>query len=100
GSTRRRALAPDFLFQNATLCLLLSLIAVHNKPRSVIIVSNNFGIWPTNRALKFAKLAAIAVVQIVWVSGTCAGETKYELKPISRPGATGAVALDYFAYDR
>ena len=24
----------------------------------------------------------------------------YELKPIALPGATGAVALDYFAYDR
>src|SRR5437879_7309279 len=53
-----------------------------------------------NRALKFAQLAAIAVVQIVWVSGTCAGDTKYELKPISLTGATGAVALDCFAYDR
>jgi hypothetical protein len=24
----------------------------------------------------------------------------YEVKPIALPGATGAVALDYFAYDR
>jgi len=53
-----------------------------------------------NRALKFAQVAAIAVIQIVWASGARAAETKYALKPISLPGATGAVALDYFAYDR
>jgi len=53
-----------------------------------------------NRALKFAQVAAIAVIQIVWVSGACAADTKYELKPINLAGATGAVALDYFAYDR
>src|SRR5438552_5033340 len=53
-----------------------------------------------NRALKFAQVAAIAVIQIVWVSCACAADTEYELKPISLPGATGAVALDYFAYDR
>jgi len=53
-----------------------------------------------NRALKFAQVAAIAVIQIVWVSGACAADTRYELKPINLPGATGTVALDYFAYDR
>ena len=53
-----------------------------------------------NRAFKFAQVAAIAVIQIVWISGACAADTKYELKPINLPGATGAVALDYFAYDR
>src|SRR5207248_1393 len=53
-----------------------------------------------NRALKFAQVAAIAVMQIVWVSCACAADTEYELKPINLPGATGAVALDYFAYDR
>src|SRR5438046_10306667 len=53
-----------------------------------------------NRALKFAQVAAIAVSQNVWVSCACAADTEYELKPISLPGATGAVALDYFAYDR
>jgi len=52
-----------------------------------------------NRAFKFARVAAIAVIQIVWISGACAADTKYELKPINLPGATGAVALDYFAYD-
>jgi DNA-binding beta-propeller fold protein YncE len=53
-----------------------------------------------NRALKFAQVAAIAVIQIVWVSGACAADTKYELKRINLPGATGTVTLDYFAYDR
>src|SRR5437762_1905429 len=53
-----------------------------------------------NRALKFAQVAAIAVIQIVWVSCACAVDTEYELKPINLPGATGAVALDYFTYDR
>jgi DNA-binding beta-propeller fold protein YncE len=53
-----------------------------------------------NRALKFAQVAAIAVIQIVWASGACAVDTEYELKPINLPGANGAVALDYFAYDR
>jgi len=41
---------------------------------------------------------------MVWASGAAteprAAESAYELKPISLPGATGAVALDYFAYDR
>src|SRR5206468_5099242 len=75
-----------------------------NKPRSVLIVSNNFGIWPMNRALKFARVGAIASIQIVWASGAImkarAADTNYELKPITLPGATGTVALDYFAYDR
>jgi DNA-binding beta-propeller fold protein YncE len=53
-----------------------------------------------NRAMKFAQVAAIAVIQIVWGSGACAADTKYELKPINLAGATGAVALDYLAYDR
>src|SRR6266478_2595822 len=52
-----------------------------------------------NRALKFAQVAAIAAIQIVWVSCACAADTEYELKPINLPGATGTVALDYFAYD-
>jgi len=57
-----------------------------------------------NRALKFAKVGAIASIQIVWASGAImkarAADSNYELKPISLPGASGAVALDYFAYDR
>jgi DNA-binding beta-propeller fold protein YncE len=51
--------------------------------------------------LKFVKVSAIALIQIILASGASrAGDTKYELKPIMLPGATGAVALDYFAYDR
>jgi DNA-binding beta-propeller fold protein YncE len=57
-----------------------------------------------NRALKFAKVGAIASIQIVLASvaaiETRAADSNYELKPISLPGAAGAVALDYFAYDR
>jgi DNA-binding beta-propeller fold protein YncE len=57
-----------------------------------------------NRRLKFAKVGAIAVIQIALASATpieaSAADTNYELKPISLPGANGVVALDYFAYDR
>ena len=49
---------------------------------------------------KFAKVSAVALIQIIWVSVGSAADTKYELKPINLPGASGAVALDYFAYDR
>src|SRR5881394_4606348 len=50
--------------------------------------------------MNFVKVGVIAVIQIVWTSGVNAAETNYELKRINLPGATGAVALDYFAYDR
>src|SRR3989475_12051142 len=97
-------LAPDSSYRNETLCSSLCHTVARNKPRSVLIVSNNFGIWPMNRALKFARVGAIASIQIVWASGAimkaCAADSNYELKPISLPGASGAVALDYFAYDR
>ena len=49
---------------------------------------------------KFAKVSAVALIQIIWASVAHAADTNYELKPISLPGATGTVALDYFAYDR
>jgi DNA-binding beta-propeller fold protein YncE len=49
--------------------------------------------------VKFINFAAVALIQIVWVSGADAADTNYELKPISLPGATGTIALDYFAYD-
>src|SRR6266513_1399989 len=98
------ALGPGFLFRNETLCSSLCHTVARNKPRSVLIVSNNFGIWPMNRALKFAMVGAIASIQIVWASGAImkarAADSNYELKPISLLGASGAVALDYFAYDR
>ena len=50
------------------------------------------------------KSAVIALIQIALVSATAsqvgAADTTYELEPINLPGATGTVALDYFAYDR
>src|SRR5205807_9659164 len=53
-----------------------------------------------SRSSKFAKVSAVALIQIIWASVAHAADTNYELKPIGLPGATGAVALDYFAYDR
>src|SRR6059058_3506162 len=53
-----------------------------------------------SRSSKFAKVGAVALIQIIWASVAHAADTNYELKPISLPGATGTVALDYFAYDR
>jgi len=53
-----------------------------------------------SRSSKFVKVSAVALIQIVWASVAHAADTNYELKPISLPGATGTVALDYFAYDR
>src|SRR2546427_11492527 len=53
-----------------------------------------------SRSSKFAKVSAIALIQIIWASVGHAADTNYELKAISLPGASGAVALDYFAYDR
>src|SRR5213595_3481276 len=50
--------------------------------------------------MNFVKVGVIALIQIVWTSGVNAADTNYELKPINLPGATGTVALDYFAYDR
>src|SRR6266481_9593447 len=56
------------------------------------------------RALKFAVVCAVVSIQMIWVLGAAIeprpAESAYELKPISLPGTTGAVALDYFAYDR
>ena len=59
----------------------------------------SYAYFSLRRGLKFGKLVAIALIQIVWGSSVGAADTNYELKPISLPGATGAVALDYFAYD-
>src|SRR5206468_1955175 len=56
-----------------------------------------------NRGLKFTKVGVIAFIHVVLTSSATtearAADSNYELKPISLPGATGAVALDYFAYD-
>jgi DNA-binding beta-propeller fold protein YncE len=53
--------------------------------------------------MRFAIVCAVVSIQMLWALGAVelrAAESGYELKPISLPGATGAVALDYFAYDR
>src|SRR2546430_6416674 len=54
--------------------------------------------------LGFATAAAIALMEIALDSGTATedgtADINYEVKPIILPGATGAVALDYFAHDR
>ena len=50
--------------------------------------------------MKFRNFAVVALIQAVVASGTQAADANYELKPINLPGANGAVALDYFAYDR
>ncbi len=56
-----------------------------------------------NRGLKFTKVGVIAFIHVVLTSSATtearAADSNYELKPISLPGATGAVALDYFACD-
>src|SRR5213595_2934482 len=56
-----------------------------------------------SRNSQLVKSAAIALMQIALISATAieaiAADTNYELKPINLPGASGPVALDYFAYD-
>ena len=51
-----------------------------------------------------AKICGIALVHSFWTAGIMmagsATASNYELKPLSLPGATGVVTLDYFAYDR
>lgn len=54
-------------------------------------------------SLRFVTICAFAPVHIFWVASGTAAEpvaSNYELKPLSLPGATGVVTLDYFAYDR
>jgi DNA-binding beta-propeller fold protein YncE len=54
--------------------------------------------------VKFRNVAAVAIIRVVCSSVMSmeadAADANYELKPISLLGATGTVALDYFAYDR
>src|SRR5438552_7628125 len=49
---------------------------------------------------RFAQLCALVGCSCVLTTGFADPAPSYELKPISLPGATGAVSLDYFAYDR
>ncbi len=66
-------------------------------------INRRRGCCPMNRGLKFTKVGVIAFIHVVLTSSATtearAADSNYELKPISLPGATGAVALDYFAYD-
>ncbi len=53
--------------------------------------------------LRLVTICASAPVHVFWVASGTAAEpvnSHYELKPLSLPGATGVVTLDYFAYDR
>jgi hypothetical protein len=53
--------------------------------------------------LKPVKLGAVASLAIFLAATQLSGHkvtSDYELTPISLPGASGVVALDYFAYDR
>jgi DNA-binding beta-propeller fold protein YncE len=56
-----------------------------------------------SRNSKLVQSATIALMQIALVSASAiearAADINYELKPINLPGATGPVALDYFAFD-
>ena len=58
----------------------------------------------TRRESKLVSIVAITVIPLLWsfLAATNAGasDSDYELKRFTLPGATGAVALDYFAYDR
>src|SRR5438552_17189242 len=50
--------------------------------------------------MKFTKIAAIGLIHVLGAAMEArAAESDYQLKTISLPGANGAVALDYFAYD-
>src|ERR1700746_696402 len=51
-----------------------------------------------SRSSRFTKVGAIAF-EIAAALIASAADTNYQLKPISLPGATGTIALDYFAYD-
>ena len=57
----------------------------------------------TRRESKLVSIVAITVIPLLWsfLAATNAGasDSDYELKRFNLPGATGAVALDYFAYD-
>jgi DNA-binding beta-propeller fold protein YncE len=56
------------------------------------------------RESKLLSIVVITVIQLLWSFlapiNAGANDSDYELKQINLPGATGAVALDYFAYDR
>jgi DNA-binding beta-propeller fold protein YncE len=49
--------------------------------------------------VRVAQLYAVIGIVCAMTTGFASGESDYELKTIALPGANGAVALDYFAYD-
>jgi DNA-binding beta-propeller fold protein YncE len=53
---------------------------------------------PNSKFIKAGSITLVAFALASMLAGPV--DTNYELKPINLPGATGAVALDYFAYDR
>jgi DNA-binding beta-propeller fold protein YncE len=54
-----------------------------------------------SRNSHFIKAGAIALIEVALASIQAGpAHTNYVLKPINLPGASGVVALDYFAYDR
>ncbi len=84
--------------------------AVRSKPRSALTVSNNF-VPPVSNVRygspswrpKIVKLSAFASLPILLAAMQLKAHkvtSDYQLTPISLPGASGVVALDYFAYDR
>jgi DNA-binding beta-propeller fold protein YncE len=54
-----------------------------------------------SRNSKLIKAGAIVLIEVALASMQAGpADTNYVLKPINLPGASGPVALDYFAYDR
>ena len=85
-------------------------VAVHNKRKFAVMRSNNsqssipqIGHRSPSRKLKRVTLCVVASVTIFLTAMQLNAHkivSDYELTPISLPGASGVVALDYFAYDR
>jgi len=77
----------------------VSLHAINRTMKSKLTRTSGLAI----SSLRFVTICAFAPVHIFWVASGTAAEpvsSNYELKPLSLPGATGVVTLDYFAYDR
>ena len=71
----------------------------NNSPPSISQVGHGL----SGGKLKLAMLGAVASVTIILTAMQLNAHkvvSDYELTPISLPGASGVVALDYFAYDR
>ena len=85
-------------------------VAVHNKRKFAVMRSNNsqssipqIGHRSPSQKLKRVTLCVVASVTIFLTAMQLNAHkivSDYELTPISLPGASGVVALDYFAYDR